>query len=153
VQAQPAAAKPAKGQRPAAAAAAVRGGAHVAESRAHGATKAIDAQSAAQPIRPAIGEVAAQPAAPTSYDERKKQEAEARKVRKALDARRKRIDDLELRIADREQAIKEIETTMAAPGFYDNHETAKPVIDKHQALMWEVGDLMHQWEELQQTDL
>jgi hypothetical protein len=42
---------------------------------------------------------------------------------------------------------------MSAPGFYDNHETAKPVIDKHQALMWEVGDLMHQWEELQQTDL
>jgi hypothetical protein len=23
------------------------------------------------------------------------------------------------------------------------------VIDRHQALMWEVGDLMHQWEELQ----
>jgi ATP-binding cassette, subfamily F, member 3 len=151
----PAPAKPAKGQRPAAAAATVRGGAHVAEPRvaAHGATNAIGAQGSSQPVRPAIREVAAQPAAPTSYDERKKQEAEARKVRKALDARRKRIDDLELRIADREQAIKDIETTMAAPGFYDNHETAKPVIDKHQALMWEVGDLMHQWEELQQTDL
>jgi hypothetical protein len=23
------------------------------------------------------------------------------------------------------------------------------VIDRHQTLMWEVGDLMHQWEELQ----
>jgi ATP-binding cassette subfamily F protein 3 len=128
---------------------------HVAEPRAAapGAINAIDARGPSQPVRPAIREVAAQPAAPTSYDERKKQEAEARKVRKALDARRKRIDDLELRIADREQAIKDIETTMSAPGFYDNHETAKPVIDKHQALMWEVGDLMHQWEELQQTDL
>ena len=73
--------------------------------------------------------------------------------RKALDARRKRIDDLESRIAEREQAIKDIEATMAAPGFYENHEEAKPIIDKHQALMWEVGDLMHQWEELQQTDL
>ena len=41
-----------------------------------------------------------------SYDERKRQEAEARKASKALDARRKRIDDLEARIADREQAIK-----------------------------------------------
>jgi ATP-binding cassette subfamily F protein 3 len=91
--------------------------------------------------------------APISYDERKRQESEARKARKVLDARRKRIDDLETRIADREQAIKEIEATMAAPGFYDNHETAKPIIDKHQALMWEVGDLMHQWEELHQTDL
>ena len=88
-----------------------------------------------------------------SYDERKRQESEARKARKALDARRKRIDDLEGRIADREQAIKAIEATMSAPGFYENHETAKPIIDKHQALMWEVGDLMHQWEELQQTDL
>jgi len=25
------------------------------------------------------------------------------------------------------------------------------VIDRHQALMWEVGDLMHRWEELQST--
>jgi ATP-binding cassette subfamily F protein 3 len=79
--------------------------------------------------------------------------AEARKARKALDARRKRIDDLESRIAEREQAIKDIEATMAAPGFYENHDEAKPIIDRHQALMWEVGDLMHQWEELQQTDL
>jgi len=26
---------------------------------------------------------------------------------------------------------------------------AQPVLDRHQALMWQVGDLMHQWEELQ----
>jgi ATP-binding cassette subfamily F protein 3 len=88
-----------------------------------------------------------------SYEEKKRLEAEARKARKVQDARRKRIDDLEARIAEREQAIRDIEATMAAPGFYDNHEEAKPIIDKHQALMWEVGDLMHQWEELQQTDL
>jgi len=90
---------------------------------------------------------------PVSYEERKRQESEARKLRKAQDARRTRIDDLENRIAEREQAIRDIEATMAAPGFYDNHDEAKPIIDKHQALMWEVGDLMHQWEELQQTDL
>jgi ATP-binding cassette subfamily F protein 3 len=93
------------------------------------------------------------PDGPVAYDDRKRQEAEARKARKVLDARRKRIDDLESRIAEREQAIKDLELTMTAPGFYDNHETAKPVIDKHQTLMWEVGDLMHQWEELQRTDL
>jgi ATP-binding cassette subfamily F protein 3 len=150
----PVQAKPAKAQRPAAAAAPVRGTAHaLAEPAAQGATKGIGNRGASQPARPGNGEGAPQPSAPASYDERKKQEAEARKVRKALDARRKRIDDLEHRIADREQAIKDIETTMAAPGFYEDHETAKPVIDKHQALMWEVGDLMHQWEELQQTDL
>jgi ATP-binding cassette subfamily F protein 3 len=96
------------------------------------------------------------PSAPTnpqvSYDERKRQEAESRRARKAQDARKRRIDELEARIADREQAIKDIEASMSAPGFYENHEVAKPIIDRHQALMWEVGDLMHQWEELQ-TDL
>ena len=84
-----------------------------------------------------------------SYEHRKRQEAEARKVKKEEDARRKRLEELEARIADREQAIKQIEASMSAPGFYDDHESAKPVIDRHQALMWEVGDLMNQWEALQ----
>jgi ATP-binding cassette subfamily F protein 3 len=109
------------------------------------------------PRKPAPAPATQAPPAPSdgtgAYDERKRQESEARKTKKVLDARRKRIDDLETRIAEREQAIKDIEATMSAPGFYDNHDQAKPVIDKHQALMWEVGDLMHQWEELQQTDL
>ena len=48
--------------------------------------------------------------------------------RKAADALRKRVDELEARIADRERAIKELEATMSAPGFYDNHEASKPVI-------------------------
>jgi ATP-binding cassette subfamily F protein 3 len=85
-----------------------------------------------------------------SYDDRKRQEAEARKARKAADARRRRIEELEARISEREAEVKEIEAKMSAPGFYDNHETAKPVIDRHQALMWEVGDLMGQWETLQE---
>jgi ATP-binding cassette subfamily F protein 3 len=107
---------------------------------------------AAERSRPQPSEHAVASPQPT-YEERKRQEAEARKVRKAQDARKRRIDDLEARIADREQAIKDIEATMSAPGFYDNHESAKPIIDKHQALMWEVGDLMHQWEQLQRTDM
>ena len=85
-----------------------------------------------------------------SYDERKRKEAEARKVRKAEQAKRRRLDDLEARIAEREAEIKRIEAQMSAAGFYDNHEAAKPVIDRHQALMWEVGDLMGQWEALQE---
>jgi ATP-binding cassette subfamily F protein 3 len=127
---------------------------------AGGSEKPRSANASAKAVKAPAGQQpgAATSASPTtttpiSYDERKRQESEARKARKVLDARRKRIEDLETRIADREQAIKEIEAIMAAPGFYDNHETAKPIIDKHQALMWEVGDLMHQWEELQQTDL
>jgi hypothetical protein len=38
---------------------------------------------------------------------------------------------------------------MAAPGFYDDRAAAQAVIDRHQSLMWEVGDLMSQWESLQ----
>ena len=92
---------------------------------------------------------AAQPGACVSYEDRRRQEAEARKVKKAEDVRRKRLEELEARIADREQAIKAIEASMSAPGFYADRESAKPVIDRHQALMWEVGDLMNQWEALQ----
>jgi hypothetical protein len=62
-----------------------------------------------------------------------------------------RIAKLEAQIADREQAIRDIEASMAAPGFYDDREAARPVIDRHQALMWEVGDLMHRWEELHKS--
>jgi len=29
--------------------------------------------------------------------------------------------------------------------------SAQTIVDRHQALMWKVGDLMHQWEELQTT--
>ena len=122
-------------------------------SREAAARQPFDSPGTTPRSEPATSEVPKGPSRVVAYDDRKRQEAEARKAKKALDARRKRIDDLETRIAEREQAIKDIETTMTAPGFYDNHETAKPIIDKHQTLMWEVGDLMHQWEELQQTDL
>jgi len=86
---------------------------------------------------------------PESYEDRKKREAEARKVKKASDGLKKRIADLEARIAEREEAIRQIETSMSAPGFYDDREAAQPLINKHQTLMWEVGDLMNQWEALQ----
>jgi ATP-binding cassette subfamily F protein 3 len=87
--------------------------------------------------------------APLSYDDKKRQDAEARKVKKEQDARQRRIQELESRIAKAEAGIKEVEAAMSAPGFYQNHETAKPIIDRHQALMWEVGDLMNKWEALQ----
>jgi ATP-binding cassette subfamily F protein 3 len=84
-----------------------------------------------------------------SYEERRRVEADARRLKKAADSLRRRVDELEARIADREKAIKEIEATMSAPGFYDDRDAARPIIDKHQSLMWEVGDLMNQWEALQ----
>ena len=82
------------------------------------------------------------------HEARKRQRSEERRQKQAAAQLQSKIADLESRIADCEQAIRELETTMAAPGFYDNHEAAKPLIDRHQMLMWEVGDLMHQWEEL-----
>jgi ATP-binding cassette subfamily F protein 3 len=86
-----------------------------------------------------------------SRQDQKRVDAEARRLQKAEQARRVRIDDLEARIAECEQAIRDIEATMSAPGFYEDRAAAQPVIDQHQALMWKVGDLMHQWEELQST--
>ena len=73
---------------------------------------------------------------------------QARRAKKEADARRRRIEELEARIAEREEEIKALEAKMSSAGFYENHETSKPVIDRHQALMWEVGDLMNQWEAL-----
>ena len=99
-----------------------------------------------QPARGAGGKHGntAPPGASPATD-RKKTDADAR-LKKQRDAR---IADLETRIAGHEQAIKDLETAMSTPGFYDNRAEAQPVIDRHQKLMWEVGDLMHQWEQLQ----
>jgi ATP-binding cassette, subfamily F, member 3 len=87
---------------------------------------------------------------PGSREEKKHQDAERRKKQRAADALQKRISDLESRIAEREAQVKELEATMAAPGFYQNLDAIKPVTDRHQALMWEVGDLIAQWEALQE---
>jgi ATP-binding cassette, subfamily F, member 3 len=86
-----------------------------------------------------------------SREEKKRVDAEARKKSRADQARRARIDELETRIAATEQAIRDLEQAMAAPGFYEDRGAAQPIIDRHQSLMWEVGDLMHQWEQLQSS--
>jgi ATP-binding cassette subfamily F protein 3 len=80
---------------------------------------------------------------------RKQLEAERRKRDRAAQALQKRISDLEGRIADREAQVKELEAKMATAGFYEDREGSKQIVDRHQALMWEVGDLMAQWEALQ----
>jgi ATP-binding cassette subfamily F protein 3 len=83
-------------------------------------------------------------------EERKRAEAERRKEQRAADALRSRIAALEARIAEREATVKELEAAMSSAGFYDDRDASKQVIDRHQALMWEVGDLMAQWEALQE---
>ena len=59
-----------------------------------------------------------------------------------------RLTELEKRIAEKEQAVKALEAEMAAPGFYDDRAGADKKVSEHQSLMWEVGDLMGQWEML-----
>jgi ATP-binding cassette, subfamily F, member 3 len=83
-------------------------------------------------------------------DERKRVDAERRKSQRAREALQARIAALEARIAERESQVKEIEAAMSAPGFYDDRNASRQIIDRHQALMWEVGDLMSQWEALQE---
>jgi ATP-binding cassette, subfamily F, member 3 len=87
------------------------------------------------------------PPKPT-HEEKKRADADARKQSRAVQAKRAEVEKMEARIADCEAAMREIEGQMAAPGFYDDRAAAQPVIDRHQALMWQLGDLMHQWEEL-----
>jgi ATP-binding cassette, subfamily F, member 3 len=86
---------------------------------------------------------------PAAHAARKREAAERRKRERALSALSARITELETRISEREEAIKRLEATIAAEGFYDDAEQANRIIDQHQALMWDVGDLLSQWEMLQ----
>jgi ATP-binding cassette subfamily F protein 3 len=95
--------------------------------------------------------VATPPQPKLDHAEKKRADAETRRAQRAAQAHQAKIDELEAKIAACEDAIREIEQTMSAPGFYDDRVAAQPVIDRHHALMWEVGDLMHRWEELQAT--
>ena len=45
--------------------------------------------------------------------------------------------------------MRTIEAAIADPNFYSDPAQARARIDEHQAIMWEVGNLMNQWEALQ----
>ncbi len=127
------------------------------------AERPIDAAGSKAPVAPTrerpAGRASAGPETSNAKEARKAEwaarredEVQARRRKREESARRRRIEDLENRIAEREQSVRELEATMAVPGFYDNREAARPVIDRHQALMWEVGDLMGRWEALQRVE-
>jgi ATP-binding cassette subfamily F protein 3 len=88
-------------------------------------------------------------AAPVSREEKKRLEAEERRRRRANEALQARIADLESRIAEHERELKSLEAQMSTPGFFDDRDGSRLKVERHQALMWELGDLMHHWEELQ----
>ena len=58
---------------------------------------------------------------------------------------------IEQKISDRETTLKKLEVTMSQPDFYKEPKSANALVAEHQALMWEIGDLMHEWETLQNT--
>jgi uncharacterized coiled-coil protein SlyX len=60
-----------------------------------------------------------------------------------------RLAELEKRVAEKEQAVKALEGQMASPGFYEDRPRAEQAAEEHKKLMWEVGDLVSQWEALQ----
>ena len=70
-----------------------------------------------------------------------------REVRKA----RARIADLERRIGEKEQAVKDLEHLMATPGFYDDRTTAERAVADRQRLLAEVAEMMAEWESLHTT--
>jgi ATP-binding cassette subfamily F protein 3 len=119
-----------------------------AKPQATATTGARSTQAQAKPApSPAHGTASDQRS--ESREERKRLEAERRKKQREAESLQRRIADLEGRIAEREGEIKTLEAAISEPGFYDDRDAAKQVIDRHQALMWEVGDLMAQWEALQ----
>ena len=90
------------------------------------------------------------PAPEATREDRKRDDAERRRKQRADDSLRKRIADMEIRIAEREAEVKALESAMGAAGFYDDPAAANIVIGRHKTLMWEVGDLIAQWEALQE---
>ncbi len=110
--------------------------------------------AAARGAKPAAARPAAAPAAKpvagaADHEARKRDAADRKKRERAYQALATRIATLEARIAERETAVKTAEAAMSAPGFYDDREKSKAVLDQHQTLMWEVGELLGQWEMLQ----
>ncbi|MGH9204620.1 MAG: ATP-binding cassette domain-containing protein, partial [Vicinamibacterales bacterium] len=82
-------------------------------------------------------------------DEKKQANIERRRRERAYLALTKRVVELEARIAEAEQTIKDVERQLAAPEFYADHQAARSALARHQELMWQVGELLGQWEMLQ----
>ena len=122
-----------------------------ATNRPDAGRRTASARGAAKRQRPTAPPEPRASASASREDRRRRAQSE-RRLKREQAAREKRISDLEQRIGDRERKIREIEKAMTAPGFYDDRQAAQPVVDRHESLMWEVGDLMSQWEALQQID-
>ncbi len=98
-------------------------------------------------VREEGGEVSStsEPARP-SEKERKRREAEARQARSQRTGPLKReIAELEARIAELESAQKERETQLADPGFFNDFDKARPVMDAHRKAAEELEERLTRW--------
>jgi ATP-binding cassette subfamily F protein 3 len=87
------------------------------------------------PLAPRLRPAAAAP-------DRQAREREAKKAKLKL-------AELEKRIGEKEGRVKELETLMASPGFYDDRAKADAAVADRQRLLDEVNALMGEWETLQ----
>ena len=86
---------------------------------------------------------------PKRAADHKRNQIESRRHKRIIEARQKRITELENRIADCETTIRTLETEMSGPDFYADKAAAEDTVKQHQNFMWKVGDLMNQWEALE----
>lgn len=119
---------------------------------------ATNKTSTTRPIKQSTQEVtgrakvADQKRVPADARKRRRLAADARKrQQRAVEAQHRRVTAIEQKINDREAALKKLEVTMSQPDFYKEPKSANTLVAEHQALMWEIGDLMHEWETLQNT--
>jgi ATP-binding cassette subfamily F protein 3 len=87
------------------------------------------------PLKPRL-----RPADPAA--DQKAREKDARKAKA-------RLAELERAIGEKEHRVKELETLMASPGFYDDRAKAERAVGERQQVLDEVNALMGEWESLQ----
>ncbi len=104
------------------------------------------ASTSANPLAPRLRKPEPADAKASAEAERQARIASDRAEKK----RKQRLDEIEKRIAEKEAAVVAIETEMAAPGFFDDRARAEKAAKDRESLMWEVNDLMGQWELMQQ---
>jgi ATP-binding cassette subfamily F protein 3 len=94
-----------------------------------------DAKPAYDPLAPRLRST-------TPAADRQARERDAKKLKN-------KITELERRIGEKEQAVRDLEHLMASPGFYDDRAQADKAANDHKALTTEVAALMAEWEALQ----
>ena len=97
------------------------------------------------PLAPRLRKPEADPKAAAEAERQARIAAE-----RAHKKRKQRLDEIEKRIAEKEAAVAAIEKEMAEPGFFEDRARAEKAAKDREGLMWEVNDLMGQWEVMQQ---